>query len=84
MTPSAGKLGGWHLHYIGDEGDPTKTIHAMQLVPLNDLREHDLSKDCWCKPLLDPDSEGMLRDGFWSHNALDRREEYEEGVRSPS
>lgn len=45
----------------------------IHVVPLNDLREHVASTDCWCKPTEDawPD--------VWVHHAMDKREEYEEG-----
>lgn len=47
-----------------------ETVH---IVPLNDLREHAASKDCWCKPTED------AVDDVWVHHSMDRREEYEEG-----
>jgi hypothetical protein len=44
--------------------------------PLDDLREHEPDDPaCWCRPRLD---EGVL-----VHNAMDRREEFEQG-RKPS
>lgn len=45
------------------------------VYPVEDLREHDLSGQCWCNPALD----GNLV----IHNSMDRREEYEQG-RKPS
>jgi len=56
----------------------TKTSYTddsiMHVVPLNDLREHVASKDCWCKPTED---EGWP--DIWVHHAMDQREQYEEG-----
>ena len=52
----------------------TKPVHVL---PLNDLREHTASADCWCKPTLDGD------DPIYVHHSMDRREEYENG-RKPS
>ena len=46
----------------------------IHVVPLNDLREHEASRDCWCNPTED---EGWP--GVWVHHSMDRREEYEEG-----
>ena len=46
---------------------------ALHVVPLNDLREHIASQDCWCKPTEDD------VDDVWIHHAMDKREEYEEG-----
>ncbi len=47
----------------------------QHVIPINDLREHVVSVDCWCHPLLDDD--------VVIHNSLDQRESYEEG-RKPS
>lgn len=41
------------------------------VLPIKDLREHEASIDCWCKPKED---EGVI-----IHNSMDRREEYENG-----
>lgn len=51
----------------------TTLREAVHVVPLNDLREHVASKDCWCKPTED------AVDDVWVHHSMDRREEYEEG-----
>ena len=42
--------------------------------PIADLREHALSKACWCGPTADG--------SVWVHHAMDRREEYETGRKS--
>ena len=47
---------------------------ALHVVPINDLREHVASKDCWCKPTEDDQV-----DDVWIHHAMDGREEYEKG-----
>ena len=49
-------------------------LGTLHVIPINDLREHDNSPDCWCKPAQD-DEEPLL----WVHNSMDRREEYEGG-----
>lgn len=41
------------------------------VVPVNDLREHEDTPDCWCRPDYD--------DGVYVHHSMDRREEYEQG-----
>lgn len=46
-------LGGWQ-------------VEEMHVVPLDDLREHVLTPDCWCRPRDD--------DGVVIHNSLDGRE----------
>jgi hypothetical protein len=51
---------------------------VVHVVPVNDLREHIASKDCWCKPT----EEDGWPDVF-VHHAMDKREEYENG-RKPS
>lgn len=43
----------------------------FHVLPVNDLKEHIESRDCWCKPRED--------DGVIVHNSMDRREEYEQG-----
>lgn len=46
------------------------------VYPLNDLREHDMSPACWCRPELMEDDEGG---DVLVHNSLDRRELYATG-----
>lgn len=52
----------------------------LHIIPLNDLREHTLSKGCWCEPELD--EEGL--EDLVVHHALDDREQFERGLRRPS
>lgn len=44
------------------------------VVPVDDLREHNSSKTCWCHPT--PDDEDP---GIYVHHSMDQREEYEKG-----
>lgn len=46
----------------------------LHVMPEGDLREHQESRDCWCKPQPDAEEPSVL-----IHNALDRRESYEQG-----
>jgi hypothetical protein len=46
------------------------------VIPVDDLREHHASLECWCGPVED--------DGVVVHNALDGREAYERGERKVS
>lgn len=48
------------------------------IVPVNDLREHELTPECWCKPT--PDEEHDV----FTHHALDGREAFETGERKVS
>ena len=41
------------------------------VIPVNDLRDHVESADCWCHPEVD--------DLIVIHNSMDERESYEEG-----
>lgn len=60
-------------------GFPTKSGHfAQHVVPVDDLREHDLTPDCWCTPTVDSVSFVAV------HNAADQREKFERGERKPS
>lgn len=42
---------------------------GWHVVPMGDLRAHECSKNCWCKPTQD-ESEPSV----WVHNSMDRRE----------
>ena len=48
-------------------------------VPLGDLRDHELSPMCWCKPTEDEEFVGLF-----VHHAMDGREAFETGERLPS
>ena len=48
-------------------------IHVM---PINDWREHQQSRTCWCHP---EDDEGII-----IHKSIDGREDFETGKRLPS
>lgn len=50
----------------------------IHIVPVDDLREHEASSTCWCRPSQDADEPDL-----WIHNSLDGREEFEQG-RKPS
>jgi hypothetical protein len=43
-------------------------------IPMNDLKRHKLSKDCWCRPERDSNYPDV-----WVHNSADGREKYEAG-----
>ncbi len=45
--------------------------NPAEVTPVGDLKPHVAGEDCWCKPKLD--------DGVLVHNAMDKREEYEQG-----
>jgi hypothetical protein len=44
------------------------------MLPLKDLKRHDLSRNCWCNPQQDDENPTV-----WIHNSADGREEYEAG-----
>lgn len=44
----------------------------VHVVPLDDLREHDMHAECWCRPTPDHDADTVI-----VHHAMDRREDYE-------
>lgn len=44
---------------------------TFHIYPINDLREHEITEDCWCKPEYD--------DGYVIHKAMDDRESYQNG-----
>ena len=51
-------------------------MSPIHVYPIADLREHEISADCWCKP--EADEELIV------HHALDGREAFETGERLPS
>lgn len=58
------------------------------IVPVNDSREHELTKDCWCNPYMDEaclcGNELVTKGEIWIHNAADGREQFETGIRKVS
>ena len=46
----------------------------IHVIPLNDLREHEETVHCWCKPRRDDEEQLVV-----IHNSIDGREEYENG-----
>lgn len=51
----------------------------IHVVPLNDLREHDSTASCWCKPTEDDETPGVFL-----HHSMDGREHFETGERQVS
>ena len=49
-------------------------------MPINDLKDHEESKDCWCSPEIDQ----YIGGDIVIHNSMDGREDYEAGARKPS
>lgn len=49
------------------------------VVPIDDLREHEDSAQCWCRPSEDDEEPGV-----WVHRAMDGREAFETGERRVS
>lgn len=50
-----------------------------QVVPLEDLRVHECSATCWCRPTEDDETADL-----WIHHSMDGREAFENGERLPS
>ena len=56
-------------------------LEIWHIVPIDDLREHEDSVDCWCQPeLLDDD----CLDSVYLHASMDGREAFESGERKMS
>lgn len=49
-----------------------KNSQDINIIPLNDYREHDETNLCWCKPKRDIEEYKII-----IHNALDKIEYYE-------
>lgn len=68
---------GWGSHETQcDCDEPGCPRDFIDVVPINDLCEHDLRRMCWCKPTYDG---SMI-----VHNAADGREAFERGERKLS
>jgi hypothetical protein len=52
--------------------------HATHIIPVDDLKEHSESADCWCQPKVDEEINLIV------HNSADNREAFEEKQRMPS
>ena len=53
---------------------PDTLVYEYHVVPHEDLRDHENSSGCWCRPnSLEEHPDVFI------HNSMDRREEYEEG-----
>jgi hypothetical protein len=54
-------------------------MHDAQfhVLPVNDLREHDETLECWCKPEIQEDEGATIV----VHNSMDGRGKYETGER---
>ena len=51
----------------------------IHVIPLNDLREHESNRECWCHPRPDDEEHDVI-----VHQSLDGRETYETGERLKS
>jgi hypothetical protein len=53
---------------------------VIDVIPLDDLKEHLMADECWCAPKRSQLPELLCSDGQWraqllfTHNAADRRE----------
>jgi hypothetical protein len=52
------------------------TDTEIHVTPVDDLRPHDYTSKCWCRPVEDVAEPDMLM-----HNSLDGREAFETGER---
>lgn len=55
---------------------PEEGAGPIHCYPVGDLREHEISEKCWCRP--------EWVDGVIVHNSMDGREAFESGERKPS
>ncbi|RZL39227.1 MAG: hypothetical protein EOP35_04110 [Rubrivivax sp.] len=63
-----------HVWFFDQNEDPFDT--DTHVLPLNDLRPHDLLRSCWCRPEEDFEVARVV-----IHNSLDRREQHQHGLR---
>jgi len=55
------------------------TADTYHVIPMGDLRDHEATTTCWCKPVEDGDQPGLF-----VHTSMDGREAFETGERKPS
>jgi hypothetical protein len=53
----------------------TNVSDTWHVIPINDLKDHDESEDCWCSPDVQYVGVGTIV----THHAMDERESYEQG-----
>lgn len=58
----------------------THRLHKWHVIPVGDIRPHELRAECWCKPVEDADVDIGLGVAL-VHRAMDGREDYQNGVR---
>ena len=51
---------------------------VQHVIPVNDMYEHELMPNCWCKPKI------YKLDFIAVHNSADEREKFETGERKTS
>lgn len=51
----------------------------LHVVPLDDFREHAVSRDCWCCPTEDEEDPFLI-----IHHSMDGRERYSRGELLPN
>lgn len=57
----------WEERYCASTASVEESIHV---VPLDDLKDHDHTGECWCNPEPEYDNPVMV----YIHNSLDGRE----------
>lgn len=67
---------GAEVHIGGDGGlTGTEPPPMWHVIPINDLKEHIDSEDCWCGPWPSDDEPNVI-----VHNSLDGREKFENTI----
>lgn len=72
MTPQHVHPSGWNLVEMIDAAE---VVCEKHVIPVDDLREHAPSVDCWCQPFEDDEMPHL-----YAHNSMDRREAIENGL----
>ena len=67
----------WLNQYIYSEHESDR-VELTHIIPIGDLRGHELTVHCWCGPTRDEECPSTLL-----HHAADGREQYEDGTRRP-
>lgn len=71
-------MGRSNLTWRNIRGESMTGDIVVHVIPMDDIRRHELTAECWCEPELD--YEHMVA----VHNSADGREKFETGERKVS
>lgn len=64
----------WQVTAGEFRGPGIEASRDIHIYPLDDLRYHVMTRECWCKPTVDTEEASCI-----IHHSMDGREQYETG-----